>query len=201
MAAFDIEKDKENFVVSKGKLEKIDGGSRGRGVGGVGKWAENHRQGKSLNDQMSEEGYRVQVKRHWVTLQVCTIKWATPISQKVISLHNSEVLWRVFIGTQWIINWGFFCFISKFGKSRGLISIRLKGEKRDFSVNWKIKQIIIWRLQLRHLNLKKNNASFWCKNNRDFWNKMFIWTTTKIHLKNNWKLFHWKFWIFFPPRY
>lgn len=33
-----------------------------------GKWTENHRQGKSLNNQMSEEGFSVQVKRHWVTL-------------------------------------------------------------------------------------------------------------------------------------
>lgn len=64
-------------------------------------------------------------------------------------------------------------------------------------MNWKIEQIIIWKLQLRHLNLKKNNISFWFKNNRDFWKKMFIWTTEKTSFQKYWELFHWKFWSFF----
>lgn len=95
------------------------------------KWAENHRQGKSLNNQISEEDCSVQVKKHWVTLRACTIRWSAPISQKVISLHNWAVLWRVFIGTRWIINF-FWCFAGKFGKLKGLISIRLKGKNIDF---------------------------------------------------------------------
>lgn len=122
------------------------------------KWAENDRQGKSLNNQISEEDCSVQVKKHWVTLWVCTIRWSTHISQKVISLHNWEVLRRVFIGTRWIINF-FWCFVGKFGKLKGPVSIRLKGKKHRFFffflVNWKLKQVIIWRLQMRHLFLKK----------------------------------------------
>lgn len=122
------------------------------------KWAENDRQGKSLNNQISEEDCSVQVKKHWVTLWVCTIRWSTHISQKVISLHNWEVLRRVFIGTRWIINF-FWCFVGKFGKLKGPVSIRLKGKKHRFFffffANWKLKQVIIWRLQMRHLFLKK----------------------------------------------
>lgn len=95
------------------------------------KWAENDRQGKSLNNQISEEDCSVQVKKHWVTLWVCTIRWSTHISQKVISLHNWEVLRRVFIGTRWIINF-FWCFVGKFGKLKGPVSIRLKGKKHRF---------------------------------------------------------------------
>lgn len=124
-----------------------------------GKWTENHRQGKSLNNQMSEEGFSVQVKRHWVTLQACTIKWAILFSQKVISLHNSEVLWRVFIGTRWIIDF-FFVSLADLESQEDSFQPEWKEKNIDFFVNWKVKQIIIWRFRMRYLFLKKKNQCF-----------------------------------------
>lgn len=58
-------------------------------------------------------------------------------------------------GVHWnSMNNYFLCFIGKFGKSRGLISVRMKG-KKIFFVNKKVKQVLIWRLQNRHLILNQ----------------------------------------------